>query len=214
VLDRSGSAQAFVKFTRNPQSHLMIRALDQLDRASEEPPFWFPRILDHGEVGDWSYTVTSTMRQGPHRPAPLDTSERRRVIDALQSELLDGGIGDGESTFPVHADFGPWNVRVVDRRIAIIDWEEMTTGPVAADELWHGLSVGLLKGGDPVACAHDVSTSLDHRTADEIDAAAAWWQARLRRPEPPEIEEGVSMPSSLESLPKRVASALDAIRKG
>lgn len=208
LLDGDGRAIAYAKFTKNPENTIAISALRHLADATQDVPFWFPKLVDHGTIEGWSFTITTTMPQAAHRPARLTAVERLSTIDRIQEILLGAGIGDGTSTFPVHADFGPWNVRSVGGNLAIIDWEETTAGPIAADELWHHLSTDLVGGGSPIDSARSAMLELAHRTHEEIQEAASWWLDRLTRPEPPEIDTEVKMPTSLTGLPARMSRGL------
>jgi hypothetical protein len=204
LLDHRERARAFAKFTLNPQSALADAALAEFT-TSPAGGFWSPPLLASGTAGGWSYTLTGVMPTGPHRPALLDRNGRRRLIGEIQQRLLPAGIGDGTTTFPVHGDFGPWNVRQVGGRIAILDWEEMTVGPPAADELWHCLSWSLVRHGDVATAVAAVRNDL---AGEELALAARFWTEKLAGEEPPEVDPEAAMPPNLATLAGRLREAL------
>lgn len=207
VLDAEGHHLAFVKAVRRPLDRHVVDVLDRV--AGADTSFWCPTPIAAEEVGDWSFMATTTMPPGPHGPARLDASTRRALIEEVQAAMPPPG---DPSLAPVHGDFGPWNVRrLLGRgRIAIVDWEEATLGPGAADAVWHAVTDGLIRGAD--------AETLGRRAAREIGPGAAqgaaFWVERLSRDEPTEVDAGIDRPRDVRRFEADIKRALAVIARG
>jgi hypothetical protein len=206
LLDRRRRPFAFVKFSTNEPN---LRAIEVHKAFSARPPktFWAPGYLVDGAEGDWSYLAVSSMPNLPHGPARLSRASRGAIISELQS-LKTGG---GPRVVPVHGDFGPWNVRrLLNRRVAVFDWEEMTEGPVVADELWHSLTWWSYRLS-PGAASHRVLDDLSSSPNSDILEGAEFWLKALNRPEPMEIDSSETMPLNLASYSNRLKDTLELL---
>ncbi len=184
----SGRQVGFAKFTVNPTSEFVVGVRKQLDVGSPQT-FWTPRLLAHGTVGGWHFTVDSPMPIGFHKPARVDSLQRHMILEEIR-ELLRPGLG----AEVVHGDFGPWNVRAVSGHpVIVLDWEEATVGPAGVDELWYALNAELIRNRG--ATGRRVMTQLDQRTRGSVAGAAEFLVSQLEREEPAEIEE--TLPLSL-----------------
>lgn len=197
LLDNEATAIGFAKFTTNTMNPLEIEAMRLLNRARPES-FVYPRLLDSGALGEWSYRISSHLPPQPHGPAWLDPSQRRRIVAEIQT--IAAPIAEAGS-FPVHGDFGPWNVRRLrDGSVAVIDWEEMTTGPKAADDLWHAVHQALIRNKSDDAAVADVMATGAVLPAEDLREAAHFWVDRHDRPEPAEVADGTQPQRHLDAV--------------
>jgi len=200
LLDDEQQPVAFAKFTMNPLGELAVAAMA---RFGDEPPrsFWAPARLDAGVLGEYSYFVTTTMPNVPHRPARLPAEERRQILDELQGRLTDQAPSH---QVVVHGDFAPWNVRRLrGGRLAVVDWEEVTAGPIAADDLWFLVCSRTPEEGQ--------IESLSTYTSTELALAARFWLERLNREEPAEIDQTVAGPARLQDRAARIRRLLESL---
>lgn len=213
ALDERRRARLFVKLTRNPPNPLARRLLTAL--AVAEPPFWFPRERVGGTVEDppglpWSYAADEPMPAGPHWPARLTASQRHGLAASISALVPAERVG----LVAVHGDLGPWNVRRLGGgRLAIVDWENATWAPPAADEMWHALTGRLIGRRPPAAVAEMTRAELGRFfDAGQVASAARFWLRRWEEDEPAEVVEGVPKSGKLRSFEKRLQSALTALR--
>jgi hypothetical protein len=195
---------AFAKVTANSPNPLAIRALAEF--ASSPPDrFWAPALLIEGRLADFSYVVTTPMPNVAHRPAELDIDARHGIVAEFQAKLRH--LVHGPLVL-VHGDFGPWNVRrLLDGRVAVVDWEEATPGVPLADELWHSVSVQPQRMGNDGATGQ-VYKELSHYSTHDVVVAAKFWLDRLARPQPEEIDESIPMPARLDIASTRIEQVL------
>lgn len=192
VLDKDRRPLSFIKLTTNPLNALAVRAQSIF---SERPPttFWAPSLLFSGRLEGWSYTALTPMPNVAHWPARLTPSGRHAIVEEFQQL-----IGHSADALPIHGDFGPWNVRrMANSVLAVVDWEEMTFGPPAADELWH--SVCRWAERRSANSIQAVLAELPHYSSGTIRGAARFWVDRLRRPEAEEVDQRLAMPDHLAS---------------
>jgi hypothetical protein len=201
VLDEDRRPLSFIKLTTNPLNELAVRAQSTF---SEQPPtlFWAPSLLSSGRLEGWSYTALTPMPNLPHWPARIAPATRQTIVEEFQQLL-----GRSIDSVPLHGDFGPWNVRRMSNSVlAVVDWEEMTLGPPAADEVWH--SVCRWADRRSATSIQRVLAELPHYSSDHIVTAARFWVDRLGRPEAEEIDKQLAMPERLALSSSRRAALL------
>jgi hypothetical protein len=207
LLDIDDVPIGFVKWTRNPPSPL---GLEAERRLSAEPPrnFMIPRLLEHGTVADWAYTINEMLPPGPHRPADLATGERRVITEEIHRRLA--GIAEGDEVMS-HGDFAPWNVRrLASGSIAVIDWEDVRPAPAAADELWHVVTSTLAVGGSSEEAVARVRGELRHFDDAALGRAARFLQRREGE-QPPEVDHAVERSRRLIRFEASISAALSSI---
>lgn len=203
LLDHEHRPSAFAKFTMNPPSVLANAAMARL---SDKPPdrSWTPIQLAAGELGDFSYLLTTAMPRGPHGPAKLGARDRRMILDELQDRL------HGIATPPdvvVHGDFAPWNVRALSSgKVAVVDWEQATGGPIAADELWYLACSLSARAAGP----QTITPKLSSYSRIDLVTAAHFWLEKLTHAEPPEIDSLVAPPKRLTDRAARIRRLLQS----
>jgi hypothetical protein len=207
LLDNDRRPFSFMKFTANS---LNEKATALHRQFSRRPPstFWAPGFQASGDDGSWYFLALATMPNLPHGPARLSAASRRNVLAEIQAT----GEVDGDPTLvPVHGDFGPWNVRrLANRRLAVVDWEELTSGPIAADELWHSVTWWSQRTAPP-STVSKVLTELRLTPPADIGAAARYWVGRLSQPEGAEIDRDVVMAPRLAAYADRLRKCLEAL---
>lgn len=206
LLDASRAPAGFAKFTRNRPNPMSLVALA---RFAETPTrsFWSPGLALAEELGDYSVVLTSTMPNRPHQPAVLSPSLRGRIIDEIRSRLDD--LATPGVAF--HGDFAPWNVRTFGKgRIAVLDWEEITSGVVGADELWYLVCSRALAGKAREPAWEQLLTTSPY-SREEISAAARFLIHRLNQKEPEEIDSETPMPPKLEDFSRLLRSMLEEV---
>jgi aminoglycoside phosphotransferase (APT) family kinase protein len=182
----------------------MERAMQAL--SIERPKsFRTPKLLDAGVVGGWSYVATEPIPPGPHRPARLRRTDRRRIIEEIQARLKDAGIGEGDAV-AVHGDFGPWNVRQLRSGITVIDWEELTTGPEKADEIWYLINTAVIGHRGPDAIAKMV---VREAGPNRIEEAASFCLTRFTTKAAAEIDQTIPRARSLARRSEEVVHVLE-----
>lgn len=204
LLDEERRPYSFIKFTANA---LNPRATAMHRRFAQEPPlaFWAPAYQASGDDGSWYYLALTAMPNLPHGPARLSAGARRRLLGEIQAT---GSADEGRTLVAVHGDFGPWNVRrLINRRVAVVDWEELTTGPPAADELWHSITWWTQRAR-PIVTVEKVLRELELIGQAEIGLAASYWMDRLSQPETAEIDQNVAMPPRLAAYSNRLEETL------
>lgn len=193
LLDESHRQVGFAKFSTNPLAEFAVRVREHLDR-SDPSTFWTPRLLAHGAVSGWHFTVDSAMPEGFHRPARLAPERRRAILDEIRG-ILRQGLGSDV----VHGDFGPWNVRSIKGHpVIVLDWEEASPGSAGMDELWHAVNVGLMGSLDVTGA--EIAEHLDRVTLERVGETARELLARLSGPEPPEVRPGSVLSSAGQRL--------------
>jgi hypothetical protein len=111
----------------------------------------------------------------------------------------------------VHGDFAPWNVRqFADGTVAVVDWEELSCGVPAADDLWFVVAVGASRRSSASVVLRDLMQGSPYTRA-EVSSAAAFWLERLSGPEAAEINSGVKMPAGLDAYGLRIRNLLETI---
>ena len=193
LANETNAPVAFAKFTMNPPNEM---ALEALRRFGEDPPasYWAPRLLAAGVLGDYSYTVTSSMPNRPHVPARLSPQQRRTIVDDIQRRLADLAQ---DTAVVMHGDFGAWNVRSFRRgSIAIVDWEATGQGVPCADELWHVTS-RVHASPEKINLRRFLRAEFPNHNPDVVSVAAQFWLKRLNQPEAQEIDPGIPMPNNL-----------------
>lgn len=206
ALDRTGRHSAFVKFKRAALDtrHVEALAAAGIGRLS----FWAPALIAAGASGPWSFVATTPMPPGPHRPARLSPDARRRLVAEIRT-VLPAATSPG--WVPIHGDLGPWNVRTVGwNRLAVVDWEETTEGPDAADEVWHAATWHLIRGREPDWAASAVLREVGAGSAE----AASFWLSRLDRPESGEIDEAEDRPSRVGRFEEAIKACLGHLAAG
>lgn len=207
LLDRRRRPISFVKFTTNRPNLMAISTHKRLaDRAPAN--FWAPSFIASGDDGTWHFLALSAMPNLPHYPARLSPASRRELVTEIQSWV--DSVGD-ERNATVHGDFGPWNVRrLADRRIAIVDWEDMTIGPASVDELWHLLTWYNQRHRRPISITRTLA-ELEPTSAHEIARAAKFLLERLSQPEPADVDHAAYMPSRLADYARRLKTSLELV---
>lgn len=208
LLDSSRVPVGFAKFTRNRPNPMYLTALA---RFTETPTmsFWSPGLAFADQLEDYSVVLTSPMPNGFHRPSVLSRDVRRRIFDEI-GDRLDDLAAPGVA---VHGDFAPWNVRSLAKGgIAVLDWEELTSGVVGADELWYAVCSRALAGNDrPPVMEQLVAGSL-YSFAD-MAAAARFWIDRLNQVEQEEIDPDRPIALKLNKFSRRVRSNLEELAR-
>ena len=157
---------AFVK-ARPAPSTLAVES-DALARVhlQGEKPFTAPRALAQGCALGWDWLALSPLPPRPHRPARRPPVAA--IVAAVQTSLHARHRPSGAPAHwrPMHGDLAPWNLRrLAGGRLVLIDWEDSSWGPPAADEVYYEASVAALTGRRPAA---------------GDDEAARFWVDRLR----------------------------------
>jgi hypothetical protein len=207
LLDGDRRPFSFIKFTASSLNGTAT-ALHRQFAQKAPTTFWAPGYQASGDDGSWYYLALATMPNLPHGPARLSAATRRRVLAEIQAT---GEVDENQTLVPVHGDFGPWNVRrLANRRLAVVDWEELTLGPIAADELWHSLTWWSQRTRPP-STVSKVLAELRLTPPADIEAAARYWIGRLSQPEAAEIDREVVMPPRLAAYSARLRESLDAL---
>ena len=95
-----------------------------------------------------------------------------------------------------------------------IDWEEATTGPRAADEMYHEVTQCLVGSNSWIKCANQARRRLAaFYESNEIAAAAEFWLRRHTRPEPVEVAGPVSSRSRRADRPATYSDGGATIRR-
>lgn len=206
LVDSNRVPVGFAKFTRNRPNPMSLIALA---RFAEEPTrsFWSPALALADQLGDYSVVLTSSMPNRAHRPAVLSPDLRRTIVDEIHHRL-DDLAAPGVA---IHGDFAPWNVRSFSGGgIAVLDWEEITSGVVGADELWYAVcSRALAGGGLELAWKQIVSDS--PYGLEVMSEAARFLINRLSQKEPEEIDSQNAMPPKLDEFSRSLRSILEDI---
>jgi len=188
LLDESHRQVGFAKFSTNPLAEFAVRVREHLNR-SDPSTFWTPRLLAHGAVSGWHFTVDSAMPEGFHRPARLAPERRRAILDEIRG-ILRQGLGSDV----VHGDFGPWNVRSIKGHpVIVLDWEDASPGSAGMDELWHAVNVGLMGSLDVTGT--EVAEHLDRVTLEQVgvwDGAGLGPKERQQLRDEPRLDLGVA----------------------
>lgn len=189
VTDTSDRPIAFAKFTTNQERPHVVEARRALE-SSGPKSYWTPRLLGQGTIGGWSFTLDEPIPTGFHGPARLTADDRMTITREIQVALAPR-LRPPAGEAGMHGDFGPWNVRrLADGRIAVLDWEEVTTGPKAADSLWHSVHVALLRRRRSSAGSIVAATGA---SPPDAAAAARFWLERLAGPQPDEVTHDVDL---------------------
>ena len=207
-LSEEGHHLGFAKVGRNPLDPLHQGALRSW--AEQAPStFWAPSLLYSARIGDWSLVLTDAMPNERHTPARISGEARRAVVSEYQSRLQP--LAD---TPIAHGDFGPWNVRRLrSGRLAIIDWEECTTAPLATDELWHAMTTAAIQQIPPSKASTVVLESLKHHPLSEIRDAARRIRARDDMGEPEEVAEDAVRPGHVKEFERRLDRLLREVER-
>jgi hypothetical protein len=206
LFDHDRTSIGFAKLTENPSNPLAISALSEF-RCSLPQEYWAPELIHHGWLGKYSFVVTTSMPNVSHGPARFEAEQRRKIVSSIQWRLKH--LVAPDVAF-VHGDFGPWNVRALsDGRIAVVDWEEATAGPVAADELWHAVAIGARNRSGKATGR--VLRELAHYSASDVSAAARFWQDRLSRPERKEVDTTIPMPPRHRTTSSRIQTLIETL---
>lgn len=196
----------FAKFTMNVSNPMSLKALE---RFGSEPPrsFWAPKLVLAEQLGSYSSVLTTAMPNRPHRPAHLDRECRRAILHEIRVRLDD--LSTSEVT--MHGDFSPWNVRRFSGGdVAVVDWEEVTSGVAGADELWYLIwTLGMRQNGLQRVIT-EFQRDSPYSDAD-LEAAALFWLRKLGLAEGAEIDLAGSMSASLSARGARVTDMLKDI---
>ena len=153
LLDASEQAIAFARVTQDTLSQKSldrevqgVMHLDELDIQT----FAFPRLITQGSWGNARYAIYSPIvngAPGPHKWDTLylrswqelkDKTAHHRSIsehfwDTLQEDwqavrayLESHKPTEGFLCCVAHGDFVPWNARIVNRKLVLMDWEEFS----------------------------------------------------------------------------------------
>lgn len=147
LLLRGGTPVAFLKLRRGSAP-----ALDAERRAVQTVSDYRPRSFDvpaplaAGALGEWSYLAVSALPPRLHRPPaapPLDA-----VLGEVEAALhgLPRPAGTPAHWRPMHGDFTPWNLRELDGRLVLLDWEDAAWAPPGADAVLYEASDAALHG--------------------------------------------------------------------
>lgn len=206
LFDRDRISIGFAKLTENPSNPLSINALSEF-RIIRPKGYWAPELIHHGRLGGYSFVVTTSMPNVSHGPATFDPEQRRGIVSGIQSRM--NHLVAPDVVF-VHGDFGPWNVRALsDGRVAVVDWEEATAGPPAADELWHAVAVRAHSRSEKAT--EQVLRDLPHYSLSDVSVAARFWQDRLARPEREEVDTSIPMPPRHRATSSRIHTVIQAL---
>jgi hypothetical protein len=170
LLLRDGSPVGFTRVVRERRERIH-REFEVLGHLRDARPLRFqaPEPIACGDVGAWSYLVTSALLPGQHRVAkdpPLDAITRD-IQRALQP--LPRPPGTAPHWQPIHGDLVPINLRDTgDGQLVLYDWESVKWAPPGADQVMYRAAEAVLTG-KPVAL-------------DEWPEARAFWHARFARP--------------------------------
>lgn len=126
-----------------------------------------PRVIDSGEVGEWTYLVTTALPSGLHRPAgPVPVPAVAAAISQALAALPrpESVPPDWE---PLHGDFGPWNLREHRGDLFLFDFEHAGWAPVQADLTFYASASAALGLAIP---------AVERGT---VGPAAEYWLARL-----------------------------------
>ena len=211
LLDRTEAPIGHVKFA---MAEIKPATLKALAIFAQHPTslMWVPSLVESGSIGEWRFLLTTTMPQQAHRHAVLTPVRRRSIIAEIQERLAEVVGLPANGTAAVHGDFGPWNVRELrDGTIAVVDWEDVGVGPIAADELWHAVNIRIVSGDDPDRAAGKTSIELGMHKPEDVEAAARFWLARLAAPQPEDVEPGSVYPRWVSSLRSRLQRALEVL---
>jgi hypothetical protein len=211
LFDESGAALAFAKFVVGAAPRASLAAQQAL---TDRPPrlCWVPALLLSGTVGEWHYTLTSVMPQGPHSPAVLDPHGRAELVAEYQTIIAETVIPTSQLLVPVHGDFGPWNVRRLgDGQVAIIDWEEAGWGPQGIDELWHSIHTNILRHRAPSKVAEAVAAEMAHWDVPTVQNAIRYWLDWIAGEDPEEVAAGTGLSGRQTRQLERLRVILQAI---
>lgn len=162
-----GRPVAFVK-VRADGVHRMEAERTALDALGTTKSFTAPTLLTSGSEQDWHYLAMSAFAPVIHLPVTDPPLER--IVSEYAASLptrLPRPPGTPEHWQPMHGDLTPWNLRDVDHRLVLFDWEGTSWGPPQADLLWYDAVVSAVR--------LDIAPSGVHHT----DEAADFWIQRL-----------------------------------
>jgi RIO-like serine/threonine protein kinase len=98
--------------------------------------FRYPKPIAMGQIGEFSFLLTSALQPGRHRVAdnaPI-TLVTKEINNALANLARPATIPP--HWLPMHGDFTPWNLRASpDGELFLYDWENVGWGPPGADEV-------------------------------------------------------------------------------
>ncbi len=173
-------------------------ALQQLAAAAPRS-FVFPKLIDAGEIGNWSYDITAPIAMGAHR-MPI-----RPDLDAICGELSAAITPPQRAAHlpvhwvPAHGDLTPWNLR--GRRggpPALLDWESVTWAPPGADNALYLISAAAIGR---------------HRRPEGIELSVEvidyWWEATELR-----IKQATAAGARPDPLNEEILRVLESVSRG
>lgn len=142
------------------------REIESIERVAAATTFSAPRVVGSSDFGEWTSVGYTALERGIHSPVV-----RASVSDISTevSELLASRIsGDGQGWLPMHGDMGPWNLRWLNGRAVLIDWEHVGVAPPHADLVFH----------------HVTARAMHLRSSIELSRyleACDYWEKEIRR---------------------------------